>query len=62
MSLIPLLKGYPNTYFGTSTMPSSGGSLKFYIDPMFLKYIRTVKTVYKKLQYSIQYLIKELMT
>jgi hypothetical protein len=53
MSLIPLLKGYPNTYFGTSTLPSSGGSLKFVHRPMYLKYIKTVKTVYKMLQYSL---------
>jgi hypothetical protein len=32
LSLISLLKDYPNTHFGTSTLPSSGGLLKFYID------------------------------
>ena len=28
LSFISLLKVYPNTHFGTSTLPSSGGSLK----------------------------------
>jgi hypothetical protein len=35
LSLIPLLKVYPNTHFDTSTLPSSGGSLKFVHRPMF---------------------------
>jgi hypothetical protein len=53
MSLIPLSKDYLNTHFDTSTLPSSGGSLKFVHRPMYLSYIRTVEAVYKMLQYSL---------
>jgi hypothetical protein len=35
LSLISLLKVYPNTHFGTSILPSSGGLLKFVHRPMF---------------------------
>jgi hypothetical protein len=47
LSLISLLKDYPNTHFGTFTLPSSGGSLEFFLHrPMFLNYIKTVGVVY----------------
>jgi hypothetical protein len=46
LSLISLLKVYPNTHFGTSILPSSGGSLEFVHRPMFLSYIRTVASVF----------------
>jgi hypothetical protein len=46
LSLISLLKDYPNAHFGTSLLPLSGGSLMFVHRPMFLGYIRTVESVF----------------
>jgi hypothetical protein len=53
MSLIPLLKGYPQYVFRHFYIAIIWGIVKVLHRPMFLKYIRTVKTVYKMLQYSL---------
>jgi hypothetical protein len=50
---ISLLKVYPNTHFGTSTLPSSGGSLEFVHRPMVFVTSEQFRLCMVLLQYSL---------